>query len=127
MADHEITEAYRFHFKVEKRDAKREITAAYRDENSRGPFHSAVDLAPSPDMSISQRVIQQEEYQRVMRLLGGLSPFQQYVTVSRVIEGLSAQQIADQLGKSRGAIQMTIARVRDKLRGLAAMDHMESE
>ncbi len=115
MADHEISEAYRYHFKVDKRDARREIAASYLDEE-KGEESSPLDWAPSHVTPISQRVIQQEEYQRVMRMLAGLRPLEQYITVSRVIEGLSTEEIAEQLGKSAGAVRMIMSRVRDKLR-----------
>jgi RNA polymerase sigma-70 factor, ECF subfamily len=120
MADHEITEAYRFHFKVGKRDAHREATAAYRD--GEGDNALPVEGVPSPSSSVSQRVMQQEEYQRAMKMLQGLEPLEQYVTVSRIIEGLSAQEIGEKLGKSRGAVQMIIARARDKLRARSGQD-----
>src|SRR5262249_11301101 len=118
LADHEITEAYRYHFKVDKRDARREITNAFLADSGEGG--SPLDWDHTPAGPVSKRVVRQEEYQRVMGMLRELSPIEQYVTVSRVIEGLSAQEIADQIGKSRGAVSMMIARVRDKLRERAA-------
>jgi RNA polymerase sigma-70 factor (ECF subfamily) len=124
MADHEITEAYRFHFKVDKRDARREITAAYLGDGE----ENVLDWIPSEATSMSRRVMRQEEYRRVMDLLRELRPLEQYVTVARVIEGRSAQEIADELGKSRGAIQMIISRARDKLRERAGRgDHGAGE
>lgn len=119
LADHEIAEAYRYHFKVDKRSAKREVATGYLDEENEGGM-SPLDWVPSAATSISQKVVRQEEYRRVMKMLGELTSLEQYVTVSRVIEGLSAQEIADQLGMSRGAIQMIVTRVRDKLRRRAA-------
>lgn len=116
MADHEITEAYRYHFKVDKRAARREVTAVFRGEGEGEEAASPLDWAPSSATSVSQRVVRQEEYQRVMRLLGELSPLEQHVTVARVIEGRPSQEIADEIGKSRGAVQMIVARVREKLR-----------
>jgi RNA polymerase sigma factor (sigma-70 family) len=122
MADHEITEAYRYHFKVDKRNARREVAAAYLGERE-GEEASPLDWVPSTSASVSQRVIRQEEYQRILRMLRELTPIEQYVTVCRVIEGISAQEIADLLGKTRGAVQMIISRVRDKLRKRADQDH----
>jgi len=123
MADHEITEAYRFHFKVEKRDARREISAAYLGDSG----ESVLDWIPADATSMSGRVMRQEEYRRVMEMLRELRPLEQYVTVARVIEGRSAQEIADELGKTRGAIQMIIARARDKLRERAGREDDQRE
>jgi len=126
MADHEITEAYRFHFKVDKRDARREVTAFYRDgAGGNGENHFAVESVPSRATSVSQRVVRQEEYQRIMNLLRELDPIEQYATVSRIIEGLSPEEIGEKLGKSRGAVQMILARARDKLRAQAGEDPLD--
>ena len=121
MADHEITEAYRYHFKVEKRDARRELTAAYL-KGSEDKEASPLAWVPDNAASITQHVVRQEEYQRMMEVLRSLTPLEQFVTVSRVIEGRSAQEIADEIDKSRGAVQMMIARVRDKLRKRVQLD-----
>jgi RNA polymerase sigma factor (sigma-70 family) len=118
MAEHEITEAYRYHFKVDKRSAKREILASYLQERG-SEDGSPMDWVAAPATSITQRVIRQEEYQRLMEVLGGFTPIEQYVTVARVIEGLSSEEIAAHTGKSRGAVRMMISRVRDKLRKAA--------
>ncbi len=118
IADHEITEAYRYHFKVDKRDARREVAASFLAGGGTAGS-SPLDELASTETSVSRRYIRQEEYRRTLRLLSKLSPLEQYVTVARVIEGLPSQDIADLLGKSRGAVQMIVARARDKLRKLA--------
>lgn len=121
MADHEITEAYRYHFKVDKRSAKREVLASYLEEKRAG---SPPPMAwiPASATSLSQRVIRQEEYQRIMDMLRELTPLEQYVTVLRVIEGLSSEEISTLTGKSRGAVRMMVTRVREKLRKRAEGD-----
>jgi RNA polymerase sigma-70 factor (ECF subfamily) len=119
MADHEITEAYRYHFKVSKRDARRELSAALAerdDARERVPL----DWVPSDATSITARVARHEEYQQAIRMLRILSPLEQYVTVARVIEGLSMAEIAAKLGKSSGALRMILSRARDKLRRRAS-------
>jgi RNA polymerase sigma factor (sigma-70 family) len=121
MADHEITEAYRFHFKVEKRDARREIAAAYGDTEEGGQV-SPVDWVLATGTSEIQKIVRQEEYQRIMQLLRQLDPVEQYVTVSRIIEGISADAIGKKIGKSRGAVHMILSRARDKLRARAGQD-----
>jgi len=115
MADHEITEAYRYHFKVAKRDARREITAAWRDPEGLDTTPPA-DAIPAGATSITQRIVRDEEYRRVMEMLRELTPIEQYVTVSKIIEEASTDEIADRLGKTRGAVQMIFLRVRNKLR-----------
>ena len=115
MADHEITEAYRYYFKTAKRDARREVAAEYL--NATGS--AAVDplaWVPADATSVSASVAQHEEYQRVMAMLMELDPLEQYVTVARIIEEIPTQEIAERLGKSRGAVHMMIARARDKIR-----------
>ncbi len=121
MADHAITEAYRHHFKVAGRDARRERTAAFLKSES-GNTMGLVDWVPSDATSITARVTRDEEYRRVMSMLQHLSPLEQYVTVARVIEGVPAQEIGERLGKTRGAIQMIVARARDKLRDRLGSD-----
>ena len=121
MADHEITEAYRYYFKVEKRDAGREITAAYLGGEDASGL-SPLAWTPSDHTSISQRVVRTEEYRRVMSMLSDLSHLEQYVTVARVVAGHSASTIAERLGKTRGAVQMLMARARDKLRERASRE-----
>jgi RNA polymerase sigma-70 factor, ECF subfamily len=118
IADHEITEAYRFHFKVDKRDARREVAASFVTAGGAGSPESLGGLADR-QTSVSRRIVRQEEYRRILSLLAKLSPLEQYVTVARVIEGLPSQEIADLLGKSRGAVQMIVSRSREKLRKLA--------
>ena len=118
IADHQITEAYRFHFKVDKRDARREVAASFVSAGSDEMPEVLGSLADS-QTSVSRRIVRQEEYRRILDLLAKLSPLEQYVTVARVIEGLPSQEIADLLGKSRGAVQMIVARSREKLRKLA--------
>ena len=81
-----------------------------------------LDWVPSDATSITARVTRDEEYRRVMSMLNSLSPLEQYVTVARVIEGVPAQEIGERLGKSRGAIQMIVARARDKLRDRLGSD-----
>jgi RNA polymerase sigma-70 factor (ECF subfamily) len=115
MADHEITEAYRFHFKVSKRDARREVTGHYLGADEKDGM-SPLDWVPADATSVTARVAREEEYQQVMKALSELTPLEQFVTVARVIEGVPAQEIAERIGKSRGAVQMMIARARDKLR-----------
>ena len=124
MADHEITEAYRVHFKVGKRDARREVTAAFlKAEDGEAP--DALRWVPAVGTSVSARIVRDEEYRRVMGMLQQLSAIEQFVTVARVIEGVPTQEIADRLGKSRGAVQMLVARTRDKLRDRASADAEE--
>jgi len=41
-------------------------------------------------------------------MLRQLSPLEQYITVARVIEGLTSQEIAELTGKTSGAIRMAI-------------------
>ena len=115
MADHAITEAYRYYFKVDKRDAQRERTVAFLKSEEGGSL-DLLDWVPSDATSITARITRDEEYRRVMGMLRELSAIEQYVTVARVIENVPAQEIGDRLGKSRGAIQMIVARARDKLR-----------
>jgi RNA polymerase sigma-70 factor (ECF subfamily) len=115
MAEHEITEAYRYHFKVDKRSARREVLASYI-EGKGEEERSLLDWIPDAAASLSQRVIQKEEYQRLMAVLRKLTPLEQYVTVARVIEGVPSKKIAEETGRSDGAIRMMILRVREKLR-----------
>lgn len=122
MADHEITEAYRYNFKVEKRDAKREITAAFLNQRD-GEIQDPLHWVPSDSTSITARVVRQEEYQHAMDMLSVLTPLEQVVTIARVIEGISAHDIAKRLGKTRGAIQMLISRSREKLREHASKNN----
>ncbi|MBI4586414.1 MAG: sigma-70 family RNA polymerase sigma factor [Planctomycetes bacterium] len=125
MADQEISEAYRYHFKVEKRDAKREATAAFLAAEETGRA-DPLDGLPKESTSVTAQVVRQEEYQRILRLLKDLSPLERYVTVARVIEGVSAQEIAERLGKTRGAVHMIFARARDKLRSRAGSGRVKS-
>ena len=116
-ARHEITEAYRFHFKAGKRNAARELSAIEGADSS--PLKWQADDAPS----VSAQLVRKEELEKVLTMLRALTPHEQTVTVARVIEGLTAQEIAERLGKSRTAVQMTIARSRDKLRALAEREN----
>lgn len=115
MADHEITEAYRYHFKAHKRDARRELTAGCLRGAEEGGFED-LDWIPSDATSITARVARHEEYLRAVELLRRLDPIERFVTVSRVIEDLSMAEIAKRLGKSPGAVRMILSRARSKLR-----------
>lgn len=113
MAKREIIAAYGSHLRMEEREAQREITSAY-EKGSRDSF--PLSWTPDPKAAISGRVVRQEEYQRMMAVLRGLRPLEQFVTVSRIIAGCSTEEIAGQTGQSREAVQTIIARVRDGLR-----------
>ena len=52
MADHAITEAYRYYFKVDKRDARRERTAAFLKSDEGGNL-DLLDWVPSDATSIT--------------------------------------------------------------------------
>lgn len=119
MADHALSEAYRSYLKTEKRDARREIVAGFLRAEESGP-PDPLAWVPSDATSISARIVRNEEYRRVMALLHELSPLEQYVTVARVIEEVPAREIAERLGKTRGAVEMIIARARDKIRKRAS-------
>ena len=118
MADHEISEAYRYYFKVDKRSARREVAAEFLEPPGTSSG-SPLDWIASPSVTASKIYSRREEYERMMATLGRLDPLAQYVTVSHVIEGRSAAEISEVLGKSPGAVRMILCKARESLRKLS--------
>lgn len=94
---------------AEKRDAGREVLA--RDEDSQKALLQAYQSLTTP----SQGVALQEEIERIEVAMENLSDEQREVVTLAHLVGLSRGEIAEQLGKSEGAVRMILHRALARL------------
>jgi RNA polymerase sigma-70 factor (ECF subfamily) len=115
LAHNLYNEARRYN--TQQRDAGREISL---DQVQVGVDHSSLALAngiaaatPTPSQLASQR----ESAVQLADALAGLPEDYQTVLLLRVFEGLSAEETAERMGRSAGAVRMLQMRALTALRG----------
>lgn len=83
-----------------------------------------IDDAPEPvdPVDPAQRVAAADEARRLRRALAKLSDDRRQVVVLRFVDGLSAREIGDVLGRSEGAVRVLQHRALRELAGLLALD-----
>jgi RNA polymerase sigma-70 factor (ECF subfamily) len=101
----------RRHHQAAKRDVQREIPLQVRLGEDGPDFDPA-----GPDPTPSQFAIQQEEELQLAEAIAELSPDHQRVLVLRSFLRLPFAEVAEQLQRSRPAVQMLWARAVDELR-----------
>lgn len=112
----------------QKRDVRREISLddlggalARSTANLRAGLLLA-DQGPSP----SAQVMRRENAVRLADLLAEMSPHYREVIVLRNLRGLSFDEIAEQMGRSSGAVRMLWLRAIDQLRERMEADEREA-
>lgn len=88
-----------------------------RDDRERSIEERLADRSPDPH----QRLVGQEQTQRLHRALAELDPDQRAVLILRVAEGLEYEEIATALEIPIGTVRSRLARARSRIRRLMEM------
>jgi RNA polymerase sigma-70 factor, ECF subfamily len=113
MAEQRIIDAHRHHVAAQKRAADREVSidGAVGDGEPIGLIKMLVASMTSPSQAFSRA---QKEL-RLQEVLGHLPDEQREVLRLRYVEGLPTKSVAEQLGKSDGAVRVLLTRTLAKL------------
>jgi len=106
------------HFATQQRDAAREVSL---EQMQAGVDESSLNLGrclSANDPSPSDLVARDEAAVRLAQTLARLPADYQSVLVLRVFEGLSAEEVAQRMGRTAGAVRMLQMRALTALRGL---------
>ena len=109
---HNVADFVRHYRGTAKRQARREVR--FRDPAETGPVHGAPEPA-APGPTPSQEFLRMDDELRVAAALAELPPDYQEVIVLRNLERLSFNDVAQQMGRSRPAVQMLWMRAINKL------------
>lgn len=104
------------HVKVEKRDVRREVSI---DDVSRRMEKSAVNMAallPARCDSPSAAMRAKERSLELADQLSQLKPDYREVIVLRIVKGLAFHEIAEEMGRSNGAVRMLWLRALDSFK-----------
>ncbi len=102
--------AFATHVKAEKRDIRREISLDQTTQRMDESGGNLARLLPSSSPSPSAPMRSREDAVLLADQLNRLRPDYRDVVVLRVIQGLSFQEIADQMNRSSGAVRMLFLR-----------------
>jgi RNA polymerase sigma-70 factor (ECF subfamily) len=113
LAERRIIDAHRRFFGAAKRDAGREVSIdkATPDESRA----QVVDMLVASMTTASQIFSRNVRQERLSEALASLPDEQREALRLRYVEGLPSKQIADQLGKSDGAIRVMLTRSLNRL------------
>jgi RNA polymerase sigma-70 factor (ECF subfamily) len=110
---HNVADFVRHYRGTAKRQVRREVPFANRAES--GPPAGAPEPA-APGASPSQEFLRRDNELRLMDALERLPPDYQEVILLRNLQRLPFNEVAEQMGRSRPAVQMLWKRAIDKLR-----------
>jgi RNA polymerase sigma-70 factor (ECF subfamily) len=92
--------------------ARRRLARHYEVERRSEVLRSQLHAVPSHDDDLAEV----EDREEVLQALGRLSALHRQVLVLKYVDGLSVEQIADELGRGRTQVQSLLQRARDGLR-----------
>ena len=115
IASRRITDAYRHYLAYEKRNVRREVSLAAGEDSA---LRAAYALLPDGTLGPVHRVSTAELRQQVRSAIEQLPEHYREVIRLRYFEGLKLEQVAQRLGKSKGAVVMLLSRAAEKLRAL---------
>lgn len=119
ILDHQIVDAYRYHFAAQKRDASREVSGSLPSNASSGDLSPEwIDLLVASMTSPSQAFSRHVKLNRMHQALENLPPEAKQAIRWRYLENLPSQEIAVRLGKSDGAVRVLLTRTLKKLQEL---------
>ena len=113
MAEQRIIDAHRHHVAAQKRSADREVAIDAPADND-GQFGFMKLLAASMT-SPSQAFSRGQKELRLQEAIGDLPEEQRELLRLRFVEGRATKEIADQMGKTDGAIRVLLTRTLSKL------------
>ncbi len=124
LADKKIIDARRY-YGAQKRNAQKELTPAIQGGSSQPGdlFQMIAASVTSPSGAFSR----QARETKLAAAIEGLSNEQQAILKMRFVDGLSSNQIAENTGKSDGAVRTLLSRVLKRLQqSLGEDDDFES-
>jgi len=110
------------HFAAQQRDAAREVSL---EQVQHGVEHSSLMLGrclPGDEPTPSQIAVQRESSARLAQHLTQLPEDYQRVLLLRIFEGLTAEEVAERMGRTAGAVRMLQMRALTALRERLAGD-----
>jgi RNA polymerase sigma-70 factor (ECF subfamily) len=119
VAERRIIDAHRRYIASQKRSAAREVPLQAPTDTSRGGL---VDLLVASMTTASQAFSRNEKELRLLGALDQLSPEQREVLRLRYVEGRPSKEIAEQIGKSDGAVRVMLTRSLAKLQQVLGID-----
>lgn len=103
MLEGRIKDLYEFHFKTQKRDARREVRGGgSASEEGRG---FTLSHLPGRGESMTQRIEQQDEYRLLLDLLEGLGEEHRQLFALKFLQELTNREIAEELGVSESTVK----------------------
>ena len=118
ILEHNAADAVRQHLGTDRRNIRREIPLAFSSGSSSGLAPS--NLAASGE-SPSQQMMREERELHLADALASLAPDHRDVIMLRNLQRLSFEEVADQMGRSRPAVQMLWTRAMRKLQEAMAV------
>jgi len=120
LAEQRIIDAHRHHVGAQKRSAAREVSmdAPVAGGDGFGFINMLVASITSPSQAFSR---DQKEFQ-LQQAIAELNDEQREILRLRFVEGLPTKDIADRIGKSDGAIRVTLTRTVAHLQEILAID-----
>ena len=120
LAEQRIIDAHRHHVGAKKRSAAREVSmdAPVAGGDGFGFINMLVASITSPSQAFSR---DQKEFQ-LQQAIAELNDEQREILRLRFVEGLPTKDIADRIGKSDGAIRVTLTRTVAQLQEILAID-----
>lgn len=123
IAERRIIDAHRRFFGAQKRSAAREVSL---DAPAPGPADASrrglVDLLVASMTSASKAFSRDQKQIRMLEALATLPEEQREALRLRYLEGWPSKQIAEQLGKSDGAVRVMLTRALAKLQSILQPD-----
>jgi RNA polymerase sigma-70 factor (ECF subfamily) len=120
LAERRIIDAHRRFFGAAKRDAGREVPI---DKGAPDASRAAViDMLIASMTTASEVFSRNVRYQQLTEALSSLPEEQREALRLRYVDGLPSKQIAEQLGKSDGAIRVMLTRALNRLQSILAPD-----
>ncbi len=103
---HTLHRSFKKHVKVEKRDIRREVSLESVGKRLEQSACNLAGLLPANGPSPSAPMQQREQAVELANQLSALKPDYREVIVLRVLQGLSFDEIAEQMGRKSGAVRM---------------------
>ena len=123
LIDRRIVDSHR-RFKAKKRAAEQEVRMfGGADASQGGVINMLVASITSPSMAFSRK----QKEARLWESLRSLPEDQQQALTMRYVQNLSSKQIAEQLGKSDGAVRVMLTRATKKLEQLMTAPKTDTE
>jgi RNA polymerase sigma-70 factor (ECF subfamily) len=94
--------------------ARRRLARYYESERKAEIARSELRLVTDEEASDLREPFERRD--EIVRALGRLAPLQRQVLVLKYLDGLSVEEIADQVGRTRVQVQSLLQRARDRLR-----------